>query len=243
MATTIDTLQIEIQSSSTNASQGIRDLAQSLGELKKSGTFGVAVKNLDKLSNALRNFTDASNATRSVGKLVGALSRLKEVGSVTSIGTSITKLSTSLNSLEKVKVDNVAPQIERIVAAVQPLSTLKGGGLSSMVNAMAKIGIYELLNSRCWQAKTVSRVNHTLCVLVWTEQTNLAINAAESLKALENLQTIVQASCRHMHLDVLVVGYLHLAPLTVSVVIANIESCLVVSKTKLTPFNVFHSKN
>lgn len=140
MATTIDTLQIEIESNSTNASAGIQNLAKSLGELKKNGTVSTAIKNLNNLSGALRSFTDASNATRSVGKLVGALAKLKEVGSVTSIGTSITKLSKSLEGLEKVKVDNVAPQIERIVHAVQPLSTLKGGGLSSMVNAMAKIG-------------------------------------------------------------------------------------------------------
>lgn len=140
MATTIDTLQIEIESDSTRASQGIQNLAKSLGELKKNGTVSTAIKNLNNLSGALRSFTDASNATRSVGKLVGALAKLKEVGSVTSIGTSITKLSKSLESLEKIKVDNVAPQIERIVHAVYPLSTLKGGGLSSMVNAMAKIG-------------------------------------------------------------------------------------------------------
>jgi DNA repair exonuclease SbcCD ATPase subunit len=140
MPTTIDSLQIEIQSSSTNASKGIEDLAKSLGELKKNGTVNVAIKNLNNLSSALKNFTDASNATRSVGKLVGSLSKLKEVGSVTSIGTSLTKLSTSLNALDKVNVDSVAPQIERIAEAVAPLSSIKAGGLSTMVNAMSKIG-------------------------------------------------------------------------------------------------------
>ena len=140
MPTTIDSLQIEIQSSSANASQGIRDLAKSLGELKANGTVSVAIKNLNNLSTALRNFTDASNATRSVGKLVGALAKLKEVGSVTKIGNSLTKLSTSLNALDKVKVDHVAPQILRIVDAVAPLSSVKAGGLNTMVNAMSKIG-------------------------------------------------------------------------------------------------------
>ena len=140
MPTTIDSLQIEIQSSSTNASQGIRDLAKSLGELKTNGTVNVAIKNLNNLSSALKNFTDASNATRSVGKLVGSLSRLKEGGSVTSIGNGLTKLSSSLKSLEKVNVDDVAPQIQRIADAVAPLSAVKGGGLTSMVNAMSKIG-------------------------------------------------------------------------------------------------------
>ena len=136
MPTTIDTLQIEIQSNSTSASKGIEDLAKSLGELKSNGTVNVAIKNLNNLSGALRNFTDASNATRSVGKLVGALSKLKEVGSVSGVGNSLTKLSTSLKSLDKVNIDNVAPQIQRIADAVTPLSAIKGGGLSSMVNAM-----------------------------------------------------------------------------------------------------------
>ncbi|MBR5878878.1 MAG: hypothetical protein IKY91_04950, partial [Akkermansia sp.] len=140
MPTTIDSLQIEIQSSSTNASKGIEDLAKSLGELKKNGTVNVAIKNLNNLSGALRNFTDASNATRSVGRLVGSLSRLKEVGSVTSVGNSLTKLSASLKSLDKVNIDDVAPQIERIAAAVAPLSAVKAGGFGTMVNSMAKIG-------------------------------------------------------------------------------------------------------
>ncbi len=140
MPTTIDSLQIEIQSSSSNASKGIHDLAKSLGELKANGTVNVAIKNLNNLSSALRNFTDASNATRSVGKLVGSLSKLKEVGSVTSIGNSLTKLSASLKSLDKVNVDDVAPQIERIAAAVAPLSAIKAGGFGTMVNSMAKIG-------------------------------------------------------------------------------------------------------
>ena len=75
-----------------------------------------------------------------MGKLVGALSKLKEVGSVSGVGNSLTKLSTSLKSLDKVNIDNVAPQIQRIADAVTPLSAIKGGGLSSMVNAMSKIG-------------------------------------------------------------------------------------------------------
>ena len=108
--------------------------------MKSNGTVNVAIKNLNNLSGALRNFTDASNATRSVGKLVGALSKLKEVGSVSGVGNSLTKLSTSLKSLDKVNIDNVAPQIQRIAAAVTPLSAVKAGGLSSMVNAMSKIG-------------------------------------------------------------------------------------------------------
>ena len=140
MSTTIDSLQIEIQSSSTNASQGIRDLAKSLGELKNNGTVTTAIKNLNALSGALKNFTDASNATRSVGKLVGALGKLKEVGSVTSIGTSLTKLSNAIKSLDTTNIEGIDQKIAGIAQAVAPLSSLKAGGLNTMVNAMMKIG-------------------------------------------------------------------------------------------------------
>jgi len=140
MPTTIDTLQIEIQSNSTSASKGIEDLAKSLGELKKNGTVNVAIKNLNSLSTALRNFTDASHATRSVGKLVGSLTKLKEVGSVTSIGNSLTKLSASLKTLETVNLDRVEPKIIGIAHAVSPLSSIKAGGIGTMVNALARIG-------------------------------------------------------------------------------------------------------
>lgn len=140
MSTTIDTLSIEIESNSTKASSSIRELAKSLGELKTNGTVTTAVKNLNSLSAALKGFTDASNATRSLGKLVGALARLKEVGPVGSVGNSITKLSNSLKALDNVKIDNVAPKIEQIAQAVAPLSAIKAGGLNTMVNALSKIG-------------------------------------------------------------------------------------------------------
>lgn len=140
MATTIDAIQIEIQSSSTSAAKGIRDFSAALGELKKNGVSSSTVKRLNELSTVLKDFADASNATRSIGKLIGSLSKLKAVGSVASISNSIAKLSTGLKALDTVDVEHVAPQIEKIAAAVAPLSTIKAGGIGTMVNALAKIG-------------------------------------------------------------------------------------------------------
>ena len=139
MSTTIDSLSIEIRSNSTNAAQGIRDLAKSLSELKQSGTVSVAIKNLNNLSTALKGFADASNATRSVGRLVGAMSRLKEVGKIPNIGGTITKLSESLKTLDNINIDSVGPQIKKLTEAVAPLSTIKSGGLGTMVNALSKL--------------------------------------------------------------------------------------------------------
>lgn len=147
MSTTIDSLIIEIESNSTNATQGIHNLALSLTELKKSGTVTTAIKNLNSLSTALRKFTSSAQATQSLGKLVGALTRLKEVGSISRVGNSLTKLSASLKGLQSINIDRVGPRIEAIAQAVAPLSAVKAGGLGTMVNALSKIGkVTEALN-------------------------------------------------------------------------------------------------
>jgi len=139
MSTTIDSLQIEIQSSSTNASQGIKDLAGALEQLKKNGTINVAIKNLQSLSTELRGFGDASHASRSIGKLAGSLERLKGIGSVKPIANSITKLGEALRGMDNINIDNVAPKLARIAEAVKPLSAVKSGGIGTMVNGLAKL--------------------------------------------------------------------------------------------------------
>lgn len=165
MPTTIDSLQIEIRSNSTSAATGIRELAKSLGELKSSGTVTTAINNLTKLSTALRGFADASIASRSIGRLAGALSQLKTIGSVNNIGNSITKLGTSLNSLGAVNVDSVAPKIQQIATALQPLSGVKAGGINTMVNGLMKLGkVTESLDDATISAfaKKIEKLNTVL---------------------------------------------------------------------------------
>ena len=139
MPTTIDSLQIEIQSNSTNAAQGIHELAVSLGELKSNGTISTAIKNLNNLSEKLRSFTDASNATRSIGRLAGAIQKLKEIGSVTSVANSIGTMNSALRGLDSIHVEGIAPKLAQISEAVKPLSTIKAGGLKSMIDGLTKL--------------------------------------------------------------------------------------------------------
>lgn len=139
MGVTIDSIQIEIQSGSTNATQGIDALATSLERLKKSGTLTTVIKNLNGLSVALKGFSDASKSSTSLRTLAGAIERLKSVGSVTSIANSLTKLQAGLKSIESVNMDNVAPQIQRIANAVIPLSTVNTRGFNSMINSLSKL--------------------------------------------------------------------------------------------------------
>lgn len=140
MGVTIDQIQVEIQSSSNNAAQGITDLSAALKELKKNGAVGTATKNLQKLSDSLRGFSSAYQASNSLRNLANSMEKLKSVGSVASITNSLAKLPVALKALESVNIARVAPQIQEIASAVSPLSSIKAGGLSSMVNAMSKLG-------------------------------------------------------------------------------------------------------
>lgn len=140
MPTTIDTLQIEIQSGSDSAVKGIRELAGALQELKSSGTVTTVIKNLNSLSASLKGFSDASKAASALSTLANSIERLRGAGSIASIGNNLAKLPASLKALENINIDGVAPKLQGIANAVAPLSAVKAGGLNTMMNALSKLG-------------------------------------------------------------------------------------------------------
>lgn len=147
MPTTIDTLQIQIESSSANASQSIRELGAALGELKKNGSFTTAINNLNKLRDSLRLFNNIPSNASKVLSLSKSLEQLKTVGSVTSIGNSLSKLAESLKSLNTVNVDK--GKMDSIANALSSLSAVKAGGINTMMNGLLKMGkVTESLNDK-----------------------------------------------------------------------------------------------
>lgn len=139
MATTIDQLEVKIKTDSSGAAAGIDALVESLGKLKKVGSFGKAVTNLNNLAGALRNISGASSATRTLGALAGALERLKAVGTLKPLANSIPALATGLNKLGGLNIDKLAPKIEGVAEAVRPLSEVKAGGINTMANGLLKL--------------------------------------------------------------------------------------------------------
>lgn len=196
MPTTIDSLQIEIQSNSTNAAQAIDGLAISLGNLKRNGTVSTAIKNLGSLSDKLSSFTDAANASRAIGKLSGAMERLKNVGSVASVGNSLTKLSDAIGSIGNVNLDGVDEKVKNITDAVSPLSNIKAGGLGTMVNALGKIGdvTASLDDSKISAfAERVSKLNEVL------EPLSVKMTTVQAgLKGINSSARLAGASARDM---------------------------------------------
>lgn len=140
MGVTIDTISIEIESSSIGAAKGIDALAKSLEGLKKNGSFSTVSKNLNNLSDALRNLPNVYQASNSLRNLATSIEKLKGVGSIAGIANSLKKLPEGLSALGKIDLDAVAPRIEKVVAAVAPLSAVKAGGLNTMLNSLKKLG-------------------------------------------------------------------------------------------------------
>lgn len=140
MGVTIDTISIEIESSSIGAAQGIDALAKSLEGLKKNGSFKTVSTNLHNLSDALNKLPNVHRAANALRTLANSIEKLKGVGSVAGLANSLKKLPESLAGIGKIDLDAVAPQIEKVVAAVAPLSAVKAGGLNTMMNSLKKLG-------------------------------------------------------------------------------------------------------
>ena len=140
MGVTIDNLQIEIQSSSTNAAQGIDALATSLEKLKKNGAFKTVTTNLNNLSGALNGLPNVHKSSNALRTLANSIEKLKEVGSVSSLTNSLKKLPAALQSIANIDFERLAPKIQKIADVVAPLSAVKAGGFGSMVNGMKNLG-------------------------------------------------------------------------------------------------------
>ena len=137
---TIDSIQIEIESSSTNAAKGIDALAGSLEKLKKHGSFKTVSNNLNNLSVALKNLPNVHSASNALRTLANSIEKLKGVGSVASLSNSLAKLPKALNSVANINLDKIGPQLEKVAETVAPLSNIKAGGLNTMVNSLKKLG-------------------------------------------------------------------------------------------------------
>ena len=139
MSTTIDSLQIEIKSSSTDAAAGIDALATSLEKLKKNGSFKTVSNNLNNLSDALNNLPNVHSASNALRTLANSVEKLKSVGSIASLSNSLTKLPQALKAVGAMDMGKVKAQADGLAYAMSSLSGMKAGGLNTMVNGMSKL--------------------------------------------------------------------------------------------------------
>jgi hypothetical protein len=140
MSTTIDSLEIKIQSDSSRAAEGIEELAIALGDLKNSGKIGSTVKKLNELTAALKNLTAVTSNISTLTTLASSISTLSKAGSLTRVINQLNKLPTALRGLSSINVDgSLGAKVGGLATALAPLSQIKTGGFSTMVNSLSKI--------------------------------------------------------------------------------------------------------
>ena len=151
MATTIDELQLEIKSNSSNASNEIDRLATSLSKLKNVGKLTTVVNNLSKLNTALNGLNVSTSGLSNLNKIQTALSGLSSVnakGFTSTINAlkKIPDITKSLNSNTLIKFDKelkvlanslnrVAPQMSVVVSAFNLLNR----GVKNASNSFGKL--------------------------------------------------------------------------------------------------------
>ena len=162
VSTTIDQLQVDVQSNAQSAVSGIDALASSLGKLKTAlkGGVGLATvsKQLTTLNTALN--TISSGNADNLNKLANGLQTLAACGNlklsssvasqITSIGTAIQSLNgtnfgmlnslanslSQLSNVGKANLNSFISQLQRLPQAVAALNTVNIGGLGTQISQL-----------------------------------------------------------------------------------------------------------
>ena len=140
MPTTIEQLELEVQSSSTSAVAGIDALSASLSKVKNAIKGGIG---LTSVANQVRNLDSAlksmdSSGANKIDKLASSLDKLRGLGSLkisSSIGNQLQNIGSAAASLTGVDFS----AMEKLGTALQPLNNLNASGLKSTINALNKL--------------------------------------------------------------------------------------------------------
>lgn len=155
--TTIEQLELEVQSNAKSAVGGIDSLAVSLEKLKIATKGGMG---LARVANQTRSLNGAlqgmdSAATGKIDKLAASLEKLKGLGQLKispSIANQLGNIGTVAATLERVDFRG----LEKMTAALSPLNGLeKATGLNSLMRALKKLPeVVNTLNGIDWATFT-----------------------------------------------------------------------------------------
>lgn len=144
MSTTIDSLQIEISSNSSNAAMEIDKLATSLANLKNQAKITTVINNLNKLSQALAGLKNSSSGLDSLAKIGESLSGLGNIktSGLTSTLNNLRQLPEIVNKLDTGTMKEFKNRINEITQALIPLNSQLakvGKGFSALPSSIGKM--------------------------------------------------------------------------------------------------------
>lgn len=140
MSTTIESLQVEVQSNATSAVSGIDALASSLGKLKSATKGGVGLtavaKQLTTLNNALNGISGAN--ADNLNKLAQGLQTLSSCGNIklsSSVATQITNIGNAVKSLTGTDFS----VLSNLATALAPLTSVGKANLNSFISQLQRL--------------------------------------------------------------------------------------------------------
>ena len=139
MSTTIESLELEIKSNSSNAKSGIEELAKSLEKLKSATKGGLGLKAVATQIGAVSTAVNSIQAD-SVNKMSGLASAIQMLSGVKISPTISKNLSGITSALNGMSIDSSATtKIQELITTLQPLYDLPKQNFSSVVTAIKNI--------------------------------------------------------------------------------------------------------
>lgn len=140
MSTSIESLELQIKSSSESAVSGVEALSTSLGKLKAATSGGLGLrsvaKDLTSIKTAVDNMGNITNKLSGFSRAIQTLSNLGNIKVSSSIGNQIKNIGTALSTLN---IGDGANKINELVTALKPLETLGKSSLGTTVSNLNKL--------------------------------------------------------------------------------------------------------
>ena len=195
MSTTIESLELQVQSSANSAVGGIDALTASLSKLKNATKGGVG---LTSVANQLRNLNTAlqsvdSSSADKIDKLANSLNKLKSLGSIkisSSIGNQLKNIGSAASALNTADLSGIG----RLATALQPLNNIgKASGLQSAITQLKKLPeLAQTLNSINWSTLTTQLQQLANALAPLANQLNTVASAFSALPS--NIRRVVTAT-------------------------------------------------
>lgn len=129
MAVDIDSLQIEIEATSSNAAAKVDALASSLTNLRSAAKGGVGLSTVSKQLQALSSAADVLNSTnlnsskiKELSSALNSLANIQKASGLASTINALKKLPEISSALEKTDLGKFATQLKQVTSAIGPLA-------------------------------------------------------------------------------------------------------------------------
>lgn len=206
MAVDIDSLQIEIEATSSDAAAKVNELATALSNLKNAAKGGAGLTTVSRQLQALANAANMVNSSNvNITKLkeltsaLNSLSAVQKASGLTSTINSLKKLPDITSQLGKADMGKFATQMQQVASAMAPLANEMqkvANGFSAFPARIQKViqSNSGLAKSNTRTAKTFSLLNAGVNLYVFRQIASIASDwVKESNDYVENLNLFTVA--------------------------------------------------